>query len=117
MQALKGELDSYGIHTGEGLYAKETENKVLQSSVKKTTYTFGGISAFVLIFGVAGLVYGTKQKVGKRHAVQDKNAFVSEQVKNYNEKILRILIMNARYEEIKLKLKWEFGLGDDDFKS
>ena len=117
LQALKGELDSYGIHTGEGLYAQETENRVLQLSVKKTTYTFGGISAFVLIFGAAGLVYGTKQKVGQRHAVQDKNAFVSEQVKNYDEKILRMLILNAQYEEIKQKLKREFGLGDDDFKS
>ena len=44
-----------------------------------------------------------------------KEVFIIEQMKNYDQRILQMLIVKAEYEEIKFKLKNEFGLDDKGF--
>lgn len=44
-----------------------------------------------------------------------KEAFITEQMKNYDQRILQMFIVKAEYEEMKFKLKNEFGLDDKCF--
>lgn len=112
---LRDELDTYNIHASHDLYDHEIQNKTLQASVTNRTVTLGGTSAFLLVLVAIGFVYTKKHKRAKKHAIHDKDAFIHEQVKNYDEQILRMLLVKAGYEDIKDKLKKDFGLEDDDF--
>ena len=118
LRKLKEDLDKFSIKAGKDLYTREMESQELQASLlsqQYQKYTWGTASAFLLFIALAGLVYALVQRRYKARAEQEKTDFVNEQMKNYDQRILQMLIVKAEYEEIKSKLKNDFGLGDGDF--
>lgn len=87
----------------------------LQLSLTRRTKTLGGISAILLVLVVTSLWYAKKQRGEKQNILEDKDAFIAEQVRKYDQRILQMLIVKAEYEQMKKTLKRDFGLDDDDF--
>ncbi|MDN5217370.1 hypothetical protein QQ020_35175 [Fulvivirgaceae bacterium BMA12] len=118
LQKLKGELDKFSIKAGQDLYTHEMESQKLEASLvsqRHQKYRWSTASAFLLCVALIGFIYARIQKKYKTRAEKDKKEFVNEQMKNYDQRILQMLIVKAEYEEIKSKLKRDFGLGDVDF--
>ncbi len=118
LKKLKGDLDKFSIKAGKDLYTHEMESRQLAASLvsqRHQKYQWSTASIFLLCIALFGFIYARIQKKHKTRAEKDKKEFVNEQMKNYDQRILQMLIVKAEYEEIKSKLKRDFGLGDADF--
>ena len=120
LQARKAALYKFSIKAGEDLYAQEMESRQLQASLLNQRYQknqWSTASIILLCVALFGFIYAHIQKRQKIQTEMDKNTFVNQQMKNYDQRILQMLIVKAEYEEIKRRLKRDFGLGDPDLPS
>ena len=119
LQELKEQLnktsDQYHVQMGVAQDEIEQQQLTYHAAIYERTYWWGSALAIISAFAVGGFVYANKQKREKLNVLKDKDAFVNEQVKNYDQRILQMLIVKAEYEEMKARLKKDFGLGDEDF--
>ncbi len=119
LQSLKKDLDKSAsrrhIEAGKDLHFQDLKGSNLQASLVSQKDTYVNIFSILTIIAVVAISFGLNHWWGKRKAVKAKDNFVSEQMKNYDQRILQMLIVKAEYEEIKLKLKKDFGLDDKDF--
>ena len=119
LQKLKEQLnktsDQYHVQMGVAQDEIEQQQLTYHAAIYERTYWWGSALAIISAFAVGGFVYANKQKREKLNVLKDKDAFVNEQVKNYDQRILQMLIVKAEYEEMKARLKKDFGLGDEDF--
>ena len=122
LQDLKDSLDKYNIRAGEGMHAQEIAHEKLQASLNNKIFTVWGMATLLIMLLAALIILFAKKesqaKQEKSQAIQeiseDKEAFVSDQIKNYDQSILQMLIVKAGYEELKTWLKKDYGLRDDD---
>ena len=119
LQELKEQLnktsDQYHIQMGVTQDEIEQQQRTFHATIHERTYWWSSALAIISAFAVGGFVYASKQKREKLNVLKDKDDFVNEQVKNYDQRILQMLIVKAEYEEMKARLKKDFGLGDEDF--
>lgn len=124
LQDLKDQLNKttgrYHVQAGISQDKFEQERRTLYASINKQNYWKYGLSgasvvlSFLVVFGFFRV---RREKREKQTVLQDKDAFVTEQVKNYDQRILQMLIVKAEYEEMKTRLKKDFGLDDEDFST
>lgn len=99
---------------GQALTAGQ-EIKALQALVEKQQRAFAWVTGgLLLLLTTAGLCIAQLVRRDRRRT-QDKKSFIAQHIQDYDEQILRMLLVKAGYDEIKNKLKKEFGLDDDDF--
>lgn len=93
----------------------EQEITSLGALLKKQKRTITWITACFSMLSIVGVGFVIKLIKRDRNRKREKEVFITEQMKNYDRRILQMLIVKAEYEEIKSKLKNEFGLDDKDF--
>ena len=98
---------------------KDVQLRLIEKKYKILAYFSLGLLFISLLTGFLyfrRLVKESKKlKKENQLLAQEKEQFIANQVKEYDRRILHMLIVKAEYEEMKKKLKKEFGLGDDDF--
>ena len=82
--------------------------KALQASLKEQKQVLAAVTAGCLVLLVAAGLYMRRLVRRDRERQKETDAFLRAQLEAYDEKILRMLIVNAGYEEIKARLKKEF---------
>ena len=92
----------------------EQEITSFDALLKKQKRTFTLITACFAMLSMVGVGLVIKLIKQARNCKQEKEDFITEQMKNYDRRILQMLIVKAEYEKIQVRLKNEFGLDDKD---
>ena len=88
----------------------ERDVKALQTLLKKQKQVLIGVTVGCLGLLVGAGLYMRRLVRRDRERQKETDAFLRAQLDAYDEKILRMLIVNAGYEEIKARLKKEFNI-------
>ena len=94
-----------------------SENRKLVASLNTQKRMLTGGLIFSPLMLIASILYIRKYRKRAKDTLREKDLFVSQQMKNYDSRILQMLIVKADYQEIKAKLKEDFGIGDEDSTS
>ncbi len=114
-----------GHHAGKNKQC-EQEIQSLEALLKKQQRTFTWITAcFLVLLAMTAVWVGRLIKLRRKQApnkialitkaAQGQDVPVTEQMKIYDQLILQMLTARTEYEEIRCKLKNDFGLDDKDY--
>lgn len=94
---------------------RENHRYHLQVKKYKTlSYTMTILLFILAVFAIIGFIHFKRLKRENKLIAHDKDKFVQDQIKQYDQRILQMLIVKAGYEDMKDRLKEDFGLDDDD---
>ena len=94
-------LDHYSGHHKIARQYYDQEIKSLDALLKKQKRTFTWITACFSMLSIVGVGLVIKLIKRDRNRKREKEDFITEQMKNYDRRILQMLIVKAEYEEIK----------------
>ena len=122
LQKVKEESDKLKIDVGRDLYVQEMQKQQARASLLSQQYNFENarnmLSRWIVVLAcltVIGLGVAYVQRLRNTKVQKDKEDFVRQQMQTYDESILRMLVLRAKQEEIKDRLKRDFGFEDLDF--